>query len=71
MSVEEMTRHIGVDSLSFLSFDGLYQAVCGENRNEEAPQFCDACFTGDYPVALIDQRDGAAPAQLTLLAESA
>jgi amidophosphoribosyltransferase len=42
-------KFIGVDSLAFLSIDGLYRAV-GEARATPAqPQFCDACFTGDYP----------------------
>jgi amidophosphoribosyltransferase len=28
---------------------------CPDGRNNEAPQFCDACFTGDYPIALTDR----------------
>ena len=55
--VEAMARLIGVDSLAFISIDGLYRAM-GENaRNNASPQFCDACFTGDYPIPLVD-RDG-------------
>ena len=69
MSVEEISSHIGVDSLAYLTFDGLYQAVCGEDRNPKQPQFCDACFSGDYPVRLRDQEDGPANRQLSLLAE--
>ena len=53
-SVEEMAAFIGVDSLSFLSIDGLYQAVGGEKRNNLAPQFTDHYFTGDYPTVLTD-----------------
>lgn len=53
-SVEEMAAYIGVDSLSFLSIDGLYQAVGGEKRNNLAPQFTDHYFTGDYPTVLTD-----------------
>ncbi|WP_265031576.1 amidophosphoribosyltransferase [Wolbachia endosymbiont (group A) of Tiphia femorata] len=49
-SVEEIKEVIGVDSLAFLSIDGLYQAVKGEVRNNATPQYCDACFTGDYPI---------------------
>ncbi len=51
MSEEEMRVHIGVDSLRFISLDGLYRAV-GEagGRNAEQPQYCDACFSGAYPV---------------------
>ncbi len=52
MTEEEMRDHIGVDSLRFISLDGLYRAV-GEakGRNNACPQYCDACFSGDYPVA--------------------
>jgi amidophosphoribosyltransferase len=40
-----------------------------EGRNAQQPQYCDACFSGDYPVPLVDQDAGDAPAQLSLLAE--
>ncbi|MFC5385733.1 amidophosphoribosyltransferase [Aquamicrobium segne] len=54
MSVEEMADFIRVDSLSFLSIEGLYRAVGEATRNSEQPQFCDACFTGNYPTRLTD-----------------
>jgi len=56
MSEEEMREWIGVDSLAFVTLDGLYRAV-GEarGRNNACPQYCDACFSGDYPVAPFDQ----------------
>ena len=56
MSPEEMRDWMGVDSLAFVSLDGLYRAV-GEagGRNDRCPQYCDACFSGDYPVAPFDQ----------------
>ncbi len=56
MSEEEMREHLGVDSLKFISLDGLYRAV-GEakGRNPKAPAYCDACFSGQYPVAPTDQ----------------
>ncbi|RLQ87623.1 amidophosphoribosyltransferase [Notoacmeibacter ruber] len=54
MSVEEMADFIRVDSLAFLSNDGLYRAVGEEKRNDEKPQFCDACFTREYPTRLTD-----------------
>ena len=71
-SLEEMCDYIGVDSLAFLSIDGLYRAVCQEDRNPVQPQFTDHCFTGDYPTNLTDM-DGAThhdPRQLSLLAEA-
>ena len=58
MSVEEMREFIRVDSLAFLSIDGLYRAAGAAKRDDGSPQFCDACFTGDYPTALSDHDDG-------------
>ena len=56
MTEDEMRAHLGVTSLRFVSLDGLYRAV-GEagGRDPHAPQHCDACFTGDYPVEPADQ----------------
>ena len=53
-----MKEWIGVDSLSFISLDGLYRAA-GEakGRDNACPQYCDACFSGDYPVMPSDQVD--------------
>ena len=55
MSEEEMREFVGVDSLKFISLDGLYRAV-GEatGRNAKCPQYCDACFSGEYPVRPAD-----------------
>jgi amidophosphoribosyltransferase len=69
--VAGMAEYIGADSLAFISMDGLYRAMGGERRDPKAPQFCDACFTGDYPVALTDMVGGKVSAQLSLLAETA
>ena len=57
-TVGEMAQLIGVDSLAFLSIDGLYRAVGELRRETNAPQYCDACFTGDYPIALTDAEHG-------------
>ena len=55
---------VGVDSLKFVSLDGLYRA-CGEPEGRDArqPQFCDACFSGDYPVRPSDRIEPGVPAQ--------
>jgi amidophosphoribosyltransferase len=55
MDAEEMRSHLGVDSLRFISLDGLYRAV-GEagGRDPAEPQYCDACFSGEYPIAPAD-----------------
>jgi amidophosphoribosyltransferase len=55
MTEDEMRDHLGVDSLRFISLDGLYRAVGrAEGRDPRQPQYCDACFSGDYPVAPAD-----------------
>ncbi|HLY46265.1 MAG TPA: amidophosphoribosyltransferase [Stellaceae bacterium] len=69
--VDQMARHIGVDSLAFISIDGLYRAMGEIRRDPLAPHFCDACFTGDYPIPLADADDGKVSVQLSLLAEPA
>ncbi len=64
-----MRQYIDVDSLAFISIDGLYRAVNKTARDNDAPQFCDACFTGDYPTHLTDQDDPEFHRQLSLVAE--
>ncbi|WP_139838012.1 amidophosphoribosyltransferase [Roseovarius gaetbuli] len=55
MSEDEMRDHLQVDSLKFISLNGLYRAVGeAEGRNSKCPQYCDACFSGEYPVAPSD-----------------
>ena len=70
MTVEEMQDYIRVDSLSFLTIDGLYRAVNQPDRNRECPQFCNACFTDDYPTTLTDRDGTDATRTLSLLAHS-
>ncbi len=64
-----MARIIGVDSLAFLSLDGLYRAVGGMRRDLVQPQYCDACFSGDYPTLLEDLGKGGSADQLSLMLE--
>ena len=55
MTEDEMREHLGVDSLRFISLDGLYRAAGhAEGRNNACPQFCDACFSGEYPIKPTD-----------------
>jgi amidophosphoribosyltransferase len=64
MSVKEMADYIKVDSLEFLTMDGLYRAVGEEGRATGKAKFCDACFSGDYPIRLTDfERKKAAEAE--------
>lgn len=44
-SVEEISNQLGVDSLAYLSWEGMLLAT-----QEDPNSFCSACFTGDYPV---------------------
>ena len=46
-SVKEIEARIGVDTLAYLSWEGMLEAT-QENTNN----FCSACFTGDYPVTI-------------------
>ena len=69
--VAEMCKLIRADSLAFLSMDGLYRAVGLSGRNDDLPQYCDACFSGDYPGPLTDHEGGTNQAQLSLLEEYA
>jgi amidophosphoribosyltransferase len=69
MSIEEMQKVIGVDTLAFLSMDGLYRAMGEVARDNRAPQYCDACFSGEYPTRLTDHDDGGISAQLSFLTE--
>ncbi len=55
--VEAMARLIGVDSLAFISIDGLYRAMGEAARDSANPKFCDACFTGEYPISLTDMEE--------------
>jgi amidophosphoribosyltransferase len=71
LDVKGMAELIGVDSLAFLSIDGLYRAMGESGRDRLTPRFCDACFTGDYPISPIDAEDGKISIQLSLLAEPA
>jgi amidophosphoribosyltransferase len=57
MDVAAMCAFIKADSLAFVSIDGLYRAVDLPGRNNACPQYCDACFTGDYPTRLTDIAD--------------
>jgi amidophosphoribosyltransferase len=45
-NVEQIADELGVDSLHYLSLEGVYEAV-GQTRDTH----CDACFSGDYPLA--------------------
>ncbi len=67
MGVDEICAHIGADSLAYISVDGLYRALGKAGRDHAMPQYCDACFTGDYAVQLTDFENRAAAQKVTHL----
>jgi len=71
-SLDEMARILEVDSLGFLSVEGLYWAMDAGDRDPVNPQFTDHYFTGDYPTRLLDReiaegRNDSVDRQLSLL----
>ena len=64
---EEMCKYIQAKSLKFLSLDGLYRGLLGQERNNNYPQFSDHYFTGDYPIKPLDNLQGLNIQQLSLL----
>ena len=69
-TVEQMAKYIGVDSLAFISLDGLYRAMGEVRRNANEPQYCDACFSGDYPISLTDHNAQSPQTELSFLAQA-
>jgi amidophosphoribosyltransferase len=53
MSVEEIRAYLGVDSLGYLSADGMVACVADAGET-----YCTACFTGDYRAPLVDADRG-------------
>ena len=66
-SIEEIKALLKLDSLHFLSLEGLYQSMGHEARDNTNPQYTDHCFTGEYPTKLVDRDEGALANQLSLL----
>src|SRR5204863_3419122 len=58
-SVEEIRTHLGVETLGYLSLDGMLRAAGGDPS-----EFCHACFSGDYPTTIpedVERARNAAP----------
>lgn len=53
LSIDEIRNYIEADSLAYLSIDGMYKAVYGDESCGNS--FCDACFTGNYPLGKVKQ----------------
>jgi amidophosphoribosyltransferase len=67
--IDEMAERIGADTLAFVSIDGLYRAMGHDGRDPAQPQFCDACFSGDYPTFLRDREEPKLQPVLSFLTE--
>ena len=48
MSIDEICKEIGADSLGYLSIQGV-RSVANDDLKED-PRFCVGCFTGEYPI---------------------
>jgi amidophosphoribosyltransferase len=74
-SVEEIAKILDVDSMAYLSVEGLYWAMEAGARDPNCPQFTDHYFTGDYPTRLLDReiaegRNELADRQLSFLVDA-
>jgi amidophosphoribosyltransferase len=52
-SVEQVAAELGCDSLHYLSLEGVYRAL-----RQPRDRHCDACFSGDYPLAGTEAANG-------------
>ena len=52
-TVEEVAEELGCDSLAYLSLDGVYEAIRSTRETH-----CDACFSGQYPLARTESANG-------------
>jgi amidophosphoribosyltransferase len=52
MTVEEIRQHLGADSLAYLSLEGMLKVA-----PLKPDVFCTACFSGDYPVPVVEEID--------------
>jgi len=55
--ISEICRQIGADSLAYLSIDGMMRAVGAIDTEGTSHGYCNACFTGNYPISLFEQTD--------------
>lgn len=64
-TVDEISAELGCDSLAYLSLEGVYEAIRGERAKH-----CDACFTGDYPLAGTDGHEGKYALELPVVTQA-
>jgi amidophosphoribosyltransferase len=61
-TIAEIAAELGADSLAYLSLEGVYEAM-----GAERDRHCDACFSGDYPLAGSDEAGGKFALELPLV----
>ena len=59
-SLDEIAKYITCDTIGYLSVEGTHAAVSGDG-------YCDACFSGNYPVPVSEPRKGNGRRQLSLI----
>jgi amidophosphoribosyltransferase len=62
-TVDEVAAELGCDSLAYLSLEGVYEAIRGTRERH-----CDACFSGEYPLAGTETALGKNALELPVLA---
>ena len=55
--VPEICRKIGADSLAYLTLEGMMRAIGQATRPTEPSGYCNACFTGRYPIPLVEENN--------------
>ncbi len=53
LNIEDLARYLGVDSLGYISIDGMYSAM---SQTDNKNNYCSACFDGKYPVEMVDSK---------------
>ncbi len=56
LSLEEINHYITSNSLGYLSIDGIRKAIENYKKYEDGEFYCNACFTGNYPVEITDSK---------------
>ena len=51
-SADEIAKIINANRVSYISIEGLYKALGVSKRNIDNPQYCDACFSENYPIKI-------------------
>lgn len=56
LSLDEINHYITSDSLGYLSIEGIHTAIENHKKYDEGESYCNACFTGNYPVEITDSK---------------